>query len=293
MTVRFRPHKNVEADFFLILLCAVWGTTFPLVKMSVRFIHPSLFLAVRFWIGVLILSPLLFRERKKIRPDLIQRGFVLGIFMFLGMFGQTLGLKYTTASNSGFLTVLSVVLVPLWTIFFHRRFPNIAAWMGIVLAAVGVIVLTRGPGGGPLNRGDFITILSAVSFSFQIVLIEMFVRKDQSFIYAWMMLFWTAFFASIAALVAGQTEFTASGGVYWTLMLLGIFATALAFWAQTYFQPKTSATAAAIIYATEPVFAAFFAMLFLGEKLSLAGWIGASLILSGIVVHETAAAATA
>jgi drug/metabolite transporter (DMT)-like permease len=253
--------------------------------------HPSLFLALRFWIGVLLLTPLLFRERNKFRPGLFWRGFLLGVFMFLGMFCQTLGLKYTTATNSGFLTSMSVILVPIWAILFHGKFPRNTVWIGIALAAAGVMMLTRNPAGGHFNRGDFFTLLSAVSFSFQIILIEMFVKKDQSFIYAWMMLFWTAFFASLAAALTGQVDFMNFGRVLWNLAFLGIVATALAFWAQTYFQPKTSATAAAIIYATEPIFAAFFAMVWIGERLSSFGWIGASLILSGFLVHESGALA--
>jgi drug/metabolite transporter (DMT)-like permease len=284
-----RLRKNVEADFALLLLCVVWGTSFPLVRSAVQRTQPDLFLAVRFWIGVLLLSPLLWRTRRNLHSGMVFKGLALGVFMFIGMFCQTLGLQYTTASNSGFLTALSVVLVPIWGILFRRMVPGPRSWAGIILATAGVYLMTAASGGSGFNRGDFLTVLSAVSFSIQIVLIEAVVMKGESIAYAWMMLFWTALFASLAAAFSGPVEFDSIRGSLSILLYLGSVVTAAAFWGQTHFQPKTSATAAAIIYATEPVFAAVFAGWFLGERLNSSGWIGAILILSGILVHETAA----
>jgi drug/metabolite transporter (DMT)-like permease len=124
--------KKVEADFALLLLCVVWGTSFPLVRWSVGRMSPALFLALRFWIGAALLTPFLWRARGSLHRDMFHRGLTLGFFMFLGMFCQTLGLKYTTASNSGFLTALSVVLVPLWCIAFRRTVPGLRSWSGIL-----------------------------------------------------------------------------------------------------------------------------------------------------------------
>jgi drug/metabolite transporter (DMT)-like permease len=281
--------KKIEADFALLLLCVVWGTSFPIVRWSVGRISPGLFLALRFWIGVALLSPFLWRARGSLHRGMFRRGLMLGFFMFLGMFCQTLGLKYTTASNSGFLTALSVVLVPLWCIAFRRTAPGRWSWLGILLAATGVYFMTVPPAGMTINRGDILTILGAASFSVQIVMIEAFVREGESLAFAWMMLFWTALFSSAAAPVFGPVDFHPLGAVMPGLLYLGVVVTAAAFWGQTYFQPKTSATAAAVIFATEPIFAAILAGLFLHERLNPSGWIGATLILSGILVHETAA----
>ena len=248
---------------------------------------PNLFLSIRFWLGALLLTPLAFRAKKKWEPSFFWNGLLLGISMFLGMFCQTLGLKYTTASNSGFLTALSIILVPIWSILFFRRTPTASDWLAIVLATAGVCLLTANVNGKGFNQGDLFTVLSAVGFSFQIILIEKFVQKGQSLIYAWMMLVWTALFATMAALGSLHAlNFNTISGTLPTLIFLGVFATAAAFWGQTYFQPQTSATAAVIIYAAEPVFATLFAWLFLSEKFSMNGWIGSFLILSGIVVHE-------
>jgi drug/metabolite transporter (DMT)-like permease len=285
----FRLRRNIQADFALLLLCVVWGTSFPLVRYSVQRMPPSLFLAVRFWIGVLLLSPLMWRKRGNLHGGMISRGLVLGVFMFIGMFCQTVGLQYTTASNSGFLTALSVILVPVWGILFRRTVPAPRSWAGILLATAGVYFLTTVSGGSGFNKGDLLTVLSAVSFSVQIVLIEAVVGKGESTAYAWMMLFWTAVFASLAASVFGPLKFASIRGSLPVLLYLGSIVTAGAFWGQVHFQPKTTATAAAIIYATEPVFAAFFAGWILNERLNRGGWIGAALILIGICVHETAA----
>ena len=285
----FRLKKNIEADFALLMLCVVWGTSFPLVRSSVQQTPPSLFLAVRFWIGVALLTPLLWRIRRNLNRGMFLKGLALGAFMFIGMFCQTLGLRYTTASNSGFLTALSVVLVPIWGILFRGTVPGLRLWAGILLATAGVYFMTAVSGGSGFNKGDVLTVISAVSFSVQIVLIEAVVGKGESIAYAWMMLFWTALFASIAAPIFGPVEFDSIRGILPVLLYLGGIVTAAAFWGQTHFQPKTSATAAAIIYATEPVFAAVFARLILNERLNPGGWIGAILILAGILVHETAA----
>lgn len=289
MIHRLLFRKNIEADFALLLLCVIWGTSFPLVRWSVARMSPALFLALRFWIGVALLSPLLWRMRSTLHKDMFRRGLFLGFFMFLGMFCQTLGLKYTTASNSGFLTALSVVLVPVWSILFRGTVPGFRAWAGILMAATGVYFMTAASGGSEFNKGDILTLLGAVSFSVQIVMIEAFVREGESLAYAWMMLFWTALFASIVAPAFGPVDCHSIKSVMLVLGYLGGVVTAAAFWGQTHFQPKTSATAAAVIFATEPVFAAIFAKLFLDERLNTSGWMGAALILTGIVVHETAA----
>jgi drug/metabolite transporter (DMT)-like permease len=285
----FRFRKNIKADFALLLLCVVWGTSFPLVRSSVQRTPPALFLAVRFWIGVLLLTPLVWHSRRNLHRGMIPKGLALGVFMFIGMFCQTLGLKYTTASNSGFLTALSVVLVPVWGILFRGTVPGPRSWAGILLATAGVYFLTAVSGGSGFNRGDILTVLSAVSFSVQIVLIAAVVGKGESIVYAWMMLFWTALFASLAAPFFGPLDFDSVRGIVPVLLYLGGIVTAAAFWGQTHFQPKTTATAAAVIFATEPVFAVVFAWMILGERLNPVGWIGAILILAGILVHETAA----
>jgi len=280
--------KNIEADLALLFLCVIWGTSFPLVRWSVTRLSPALFLALRFWIGVALLSPLMWRIRRTLHRGMFGRGLALGFFMFLGMFCQTLGLKYTTASNSGFLTALSVVLVPLWVMAFRGTVPGFRAWAGILTAAAGVYFMTAPSGGSEFNRGDLLTLLGAVSFSVQIVMIEAFVREGESLAYAWMMLFWTALFAGIVAPAFGPGDGHSVRSVMPVLLYMGGIVTAAAFWGQTHFQPKTSATAAAVIFATEPVFAAIFAWLFLDERLNASGWAGAILILSGIVVHESA-----
>jgi drug/metabolite transporter (DMT)-like permease len=278
---------KLRADLALLVLCLIWGTSFPLMRASVRDLNPAIYLATRFWIAVFLLLPIFLQRRRKLAPGAWRRGFILGAAMFAGMFCQTAGLKYTSASNSGFLTALSVVLVPVWNRVFRGRSLRPQEGAGLLLASAGV-VLIAGAGLGGFNRGDALTAVGAVAFSVQIVLIEWFVGRDESLPYAWMMIFWTAVLSTLAAPFLGNLHFDVSPGVAIGLVYLGVFATAAGFWGQTKYQPRTSSTAAAVLYATEPVFAALFAWIFLGELLTPRGWLGGALIFAGICVHETA-----
>lgn len=281
-----RPEK-LRADLVLLALCIIWGTSFPLMRASVRDLNPALYLAARFWIAVALLLPFFLKRRRALAPADWRKGFFLGAAMFAGMFCQTAGLKYTSASNSGFLTALSVVLVPVWNRLFRGRGLRLQEGAGLLLTSAGV-ALIAGAGVGGFNRGDALTAAGAVAFSVQIVLIECFVGRDDSLPYAWMMIFWTAALATLAVPFLGPPRFDAGPGIAAGIVYLGVFATAAGFWGQTRYQPRTSSTAAAVLYATEPVFAAVFARVFLGEFLAPGGWLGGAMIFAGICVHETA-----
>lgn len=286
MKTKIQSDKHIRADLGLLLLTMIWGTSFSLVKTALQDVSPILFLAIRFWIGSLILIAIfLFQKRFFISRDVLVKGTILGFVMFLGMGLQTVGLKYTTASKSGFITGLAVIFVPFIVIFVEKVFPKKMTMLGVLLATIGIYALTS-PRGDAFNVGDLLTLACAFSFSFQIVFVEMFGKKCDTISLAIVMLTMTAVFSSVGALFLEKPEIAWTGRMIWPLLITATLSTALGFYYQLYWQPKTSATAAAVIYTMEPVFAAIFAMTFLGDRLTVLGWVGACLIIGGTILTE-------
>jgi drug/metabolite transporter (DMT)-like permease len=280
-----RLQSHIEADLWLLLASLIWGTSFPLVKMALFDVSPLLFLAVRFSLGALCILPFLIVKKRRITPDRFWRGGVLGLFMFLGMMLQTLGLQYTTASKSGFLTGLCVVFVPFLVVLIEKRMPRLISLIGVVLAVAGIFFLTD-PRGGGFNKGDLLTLLCAVSFAFQILFVEMLVKKDESDILAFLMVAATAILAGMSCMFLEVVRFNPSARGVGALCFTAVFCTAIGFHMQIRWQPRTTATAAAVIYTTEPVFAVVFAFMILDERLTSAAWIGAGLIFLGMILAE-------
>lgn len=276
---------HYKPDLWLLFVCILWGMSFPTVKIALNHITPMLFLALRFWIGVLLLLPVCILMKVRWSLSYFKKGFFIGIFMFLGMFFQTIGLKYTTASNSGFITGMSVIFVPLLVIFIEKRIPNSASITGVILATGGIFFLTQ-PQVHGLNRGDLFTLLCAISFAFEILLIEILVKDGEALGIAFIISLVTAFLSSISIPVFNGFSLTWNLELLIALAYVSIFCTAMGFTLQTYWQPKTTATAAAVIYASEPVFAALFSMRLLRETMNLSGWMGGGLILCGMMISE-------
>jgi drug/metabolite transporter (DMT)-like permease len=277
--------RNVKADLWLLFACLIWGTSFPLVKIGLQDASPFLFLALRFGLGTLLMLPLVLSRRETLHLTHVGRGSILGFFMFMGMILQTLGLKYTTASRSGFLTGLSVVFVPLLSIVLTRRIPVWNAWAGVILAAAGIYLLTS-PGTGGWNKGDTFTLLCAVSFAFQILMIEMLVRPGESFRMALVMMAVTSLLSFVSSCLLNSRMLEITVPLVAILAFTSLFCTAFAFTVQTLWQPRTTAVAAGIIYTMEPVFAAMFAFFILGETLNRAAWFGCGCILTGMLISE-------
>ncbi|WP_456450769.1 EamA family transporter, partial [Palaeococcus sp. (in: euryarchaeotes)] len=93
-----------RAELILLGITAIWGFTFPAMKVSLSYMSPILFLAYRFGIASSLM--LLIFRRRVLKKEAFLEGALLGITLFFGHGFQIVGLKYTSASNSAFITSL-------------------------------------------------------------------------------------------------------------------------------------------------------------------------------------------
>ncbi|HEC63131.1 MAG TPA: EamA family transporter, partial [Candidatus Acetothermia bacterium] len=164
----------------LLLVTAIWGWTFVLVKEGMAEVGPFWFLALRFVLATVLALPLLCQRLRKTGLRDWIRGAVLGAVLFGGYFFQTWGLVYTTAQKSGLITGLSVVLVPPLAWLFGQR-TSARTWAGVMLAALGLSLLVLGGAEplGPTGFGDFLTILCALAFAWYLVLLDRFTKRGE------------------------------------------------------------------------------------------------------------------
>ncbi len=278
---------RTKAELALVLAAIVWGSTFVVVKDALRDISPLLYLAIRFGAAAVLMLPLLFFSPRP-APRILLGGLATGCLLGVGMILQTVGLKYTSASNSGFLTSLYIPLVPFVAALVYGDRTGWRERIAVGVATLGITLMSFDPASLAINRGDLMTIACAVVFSFQVVMVAHFAGAAGTAWLAWLQIATTAIIAGGgAALGVAGAEF-----VSWTPRLLWAFAitvggaTVLAFLLQSWGQRHTTASRAALVFASEPVFAGLASYLWLGERLSTTGWAGAGLVLTAIVLAE-------
>ncbi len=266
-----------RSEAVLLGITAIWGTTFPVMKVSLEYVSPILFLAYRFGVASLLML-LLFRGRV-LRRETLREGFILGLTLFFGHGFQIVGLKYTTASNSAFITSLYVVFTPFIAYYLLGNRVEKRDFAALAVALAGLYLIS----GASLRfgYGDLLTVLCAVSFAFQIVLVEKFGEKDYLSLAFWQIL-WNFLLALAYASIAEGLYFPKSTVAWGGIIYTGVFATVLTFTLQTKFQRDTRAHRAALIYSAEPIFGYISSFLALGEVLSGEGYAGALLILASI-----------
>ncbi|GAA6755684.1 DMT family transporter [Thermus thalpophilus] len=253
----------------LHLLTLIWGTTFVVVKGAVGEMAPSLLVLLRFLVASAFFLPFALRLPKGIWGP----GLELAFWLLLGYASQAVGLLYTSASRSAFITALNVVLVPLLLSLAGRRVRGV--WLAAFLAFLGVGLLSYDPQQPPLNVGDLWTLLTALTYALYIVRLEVHAKAYPSLPLTAVQVLGTALLALPWALGEGARL----EGVPWGAVLyLGVVATALTTWLQTWGQRRVPAPQAAILYTLEPVWATLFAYLLLGERLGATGLLGALLV---------------
>jgi len=278
--------KSWQADLSLLMAAAIWGGTFIIVKKAIVDIPTFTFLTTRFAIAALSLAVLRLRRSYWTVKGIWKSGFFIGLLLFGGYGLQTVGLQYTSAAKTGFITGLSVVLVPLIVAVVDRKVPTKRTTLGIILATIGLGLLSLN--GFHVAYGDFLVFLGALCFAGHIYSVAHFSESYDAITITSIQLFVVAILSGFAMLI-GEMNMTIvwSNNVWWGLLLTAIPATSLAFVLQNGLQRYTTPTHTALIFATEPIFSYIFAYFLANEVLTTKYAIGAALIVIGIICAET------
>jgi drug/metabolite transporter (DMT)-like permease len=274
----------------LVLVTAIWGITFVQIKDALELYPLFAFLAVRFAIAVATLAVPAAPRLRSLGVRGALDGAALGGLLAAGYGLQTAGLERTTVSAAGFVTGMYVVLTPVFGLALFRIRPGRALWLGVVLAAIGLAMLS-GVSAGSVT-GDLMVLAAAALYALQIALMERLAPRYDPLAFTTAEM--TAAFVGFAAIAAalGQVELPRGVTVWGALLVTGVFASALGYLAQAWAQRRTSAARTALIFALEPVFAGIFGYALAGDRLGALGWAGCAVILGGIAVAEPAAAGT-
>lgn len=287
-------------EIVLFTITLLWGSTFVIVKQSLAGISPVLYVAIRFTIASIVLFPIYLWFRKEKEKLIIGPGVFLGAWLFLGFIAQTIGLRYTTATKSGFITGTFVVMIPIFQIFIEKKKPTKGTVMGVFVVFIGLLFLSSSGNsmleflnslGRDFNWGDFLTLLSAIFFSIHIVYLDKFSKEystlrllSNQFIVVAALSITTVFLFSVSGIEQVKIDF--NGFLLFSLLFTALVATLLNIGLQTKYQKTVSPSKAGIIYSLEPLFSAILAYFVLNEKISNFGYIGSVLIFAGLLLSE-------
>ena len=274
----------MPALLVLLAVTAVWGVTFVQVKDAVAVYPLFAFLALRFAIaGGALAVPGAARLRTLGRAGALS-GILAGALLGAGYALQTAGLERTSVSSTGFITGMYVVCTPLLALAVFRTRIGRGAWVGVLLATAGLALLAGVHRGSLL--GDLLVFAGAAVYSLQIVLMERYAPRYDAIGFTLVEML-TAFGGLLAiALALRDLPFPHGWTVWGALLVTGVFASALAFLAQTWAQRRTTATRTALAFSMEPVWTAFFGFTLAGDRLGATAWLGCVAIMAGIVAAE-------
>jgi drug/metabolite transporter (DMT)-like permease len=280
--------QQLFAELILASVTLFWGATFPIVKDAITEMPVLAFLWVRFAIAAIILALLAGRAGF---ATLNRRGWIVGILLgtllaFAFIF-QTFGLERTSSANTGFLTGLGVIWVPILAGPLLKKRAALGSKIGVGFALIGLLLLTwHTP--WTLNFGDLLVVICSVFIALHILGLDMFTKGYDGKALTFVQIATAAFLYLIGSLffepVSWPQEWT--GSLLFAFLITSVFATVYAFWAMTTFQNRTTPTRAALIYTLEPVFAALFSIWLAGDRLTPLGWFGGGLIVFGMIFAE-------
>jgi len=274
---------SLPAALLLLAVTAVWGSTFAMTKDVVEEVPVMDFLAVRFLLAAVVVAALFPRSLRGLSAVTLRRGVVLGLLYGVAQVAQTVGLQHTAASVSGFVTGMYVVCTPLLAAVLLREHLSAATWAAVPLATAGLAVLSLR--GVALGFGEAVTLVAAVVYALHIVALGAWSTPEEAIRVSVVQLVVIALLGFVVGAPGGVT-LPQSTGVWLQVVYMAVFAAGLALAAQTWAQAHLPPTRAAIIMCTEPVFAAFFAIVIGGESMTSRLLVGGGIVLAAMLLAE-------
>ncbi len=263
---------KAKAVMLLLAVTLIWGTTFPVQKLVLTDISPFVFNSVRFWLAA-------FFSFFMTKKHSLKYGLILGLIMGIAYLTQTWGITITTASKSGFITSIYIVIVPLFSYIVEKERVTGYQKIGFPLSLLGLYLLAGGIDG--FNLGDFLNLICALCFALHIVLITKFSKSADGK---------SMIFYQFIAAAAVNTLFSFGGNwnlgisAWGVVIYLAIFPSVLAVLIQLKYQKKVGSNTSSLIFLGEPVFSMLFAFLILSERLTAEQFIGVGVLLASILL---------
>ncbi|MFC1875484.1 DMT family transporter [Chloroflexota bacterium] len=280
-------NSQILALIALIIVTAIWGSTFIVVQDAVSQMPVMDFLGVRFTLAAVVMFALRPTCLRGMTRQGLIRSTVLGVVLGLGFITQTYGLQHTSAAISGFITGMFVVLTPIISWALLKRKAGLHIWLAVALATIGLGLLSLR--GWSMGTGELLTLLCALFFALHIVSLGEWAAKYNTYGLAFLQITVVAVISMVAATPGGIT-LPPNDMVWGAVILTAVFATAIGFLVQTWVQTLISPTRVAVTMTMEPAFAGFFAVIIGGDHLTVRIIIGATCVLAAMFITNLKAA---
>ena len=277
--------RHLRYDGLLVLVTIIWGTTFLVVKETLKLTGPFTYLALCYGVGTLALALIFHKRLLRITRQEVMNGIIIGLFLFTAYALQTTGIQYTTVSKAGFITGMYIPLVPLFSFLFLRQRPTLKAIVGVVFSLVGLCLLSINNSFNLVfGVGEALILGCALAFAMHIVMISKFAPSADAINLAIVQLTLTSVLSCLAIPIAREPLMMPSLPVWGAVLFMGVVYVAFTLLAMNWVQKYVSGTRATLVYALEPMWAALTGYLIAGDSLSLPAWIGCGFILLGMIV---------
>ena len=284
--------RHYRADALMLLTAMIWGSTFVAQRLGMDHIGPFLYTGLRFLVGAIAVAPLIWLLRKPARlgtPSRVSKpmllgSLALGCVLTLGINLQQIGLMFTTVTNSGFITGLYVILVPVFGLFIGMR-THKGTWAGALLALVGMVLLSVGPG-FQVASGDWLQLVGAACWAIHVLMVGALASRYDPILVSFVQFMVCAVVSLILALIFEPIHLPMIQQALPAILYGGVLAVGVAFTLQVVAQKDAITSHAAIILSLEAVFAALAGWLTLGETLSPRGLFGCALMLGGMLLAQ-------
>jgi drug/metabolite transporter (DMT)-like permease len=283
--------SRLQADLLLLMTAAIWGLAFVFQKTAMADIGPLTFIAARSMLAVIAIAPFAWYEVTRATtpadPSFAAVVALSGVLFFFGATLQQTGLVTATVSNTGFLTALYIVFVPLIAWSWHRVAPSPIVWPAAAVSFVGTWLLGGGSVGA-LSAGDMLVAVSALFWAAHVVSTGVAAHYGRPILFTCLQFIIVAVIALVGALLYETISWPAIWRAAPEIAYVGLLSSALTFTILTLAMRHTPPAEASVIVSTESLFGAMAGALLLGERLSLVAWTGAALIIVATLAIQIA-----
>lgn len=276
---------QIKANLLMIMITMFWGLSYTFMVMGLETLDVFNVVALRSFLAFIVAGLIFYKKIFKVDKKTILYAMIQGFLLVFVVGFPMFGLKTTTASNAGFLVSLTVVLVPIITSFLEKKLPSRPIRIAILCTMIGITILTYS-NSLSFHIGDLYCLLTAICYSVYIVLNGRFTKFVESLSFGICQMGFAGIFSGVFCLIfeAPQLPNTSPGWI--AILGLGILCSAFGFIGQAYAQQYTSPTHTGLIFSLEPIFAALFASIFLGEDITTRLIIGGTLIFGGNLIAQ-------